>query len=266
MSFERRKVRTGRVVSDKMDRTVVVAVEWRRAHPIYKKAVRRKTRFKAHDADNQCKLGDLVRIVETRPLSRTKRWRVDEILARQEIAEIQPEEIAVSEEDEQLAEPLVETATVVAEVATTAESHGATDEEQAQDGTDTESGALSAVEEPAVAERDPEEAVTAAEEEGSLPDIEVEDTKEQEVTAQLEEDESALVAGEEEGTDEAPPAASIEEHTEDERQTPRPTGEFGAVEDVPTDEASESAEAAEGEPSSSPVEQEDDQERKTGEQ
>lgn len=95
MSFERRKVRFGRVVSDKMDKTVVVAVEWQQRHPIYKKAIRRRTRLKAHDEQRQCRPGDYVRIVETRPLSRTKRWRVAEILSRQEIAEVQPEEIMV---------------------------------------------------------------------------------------------------------------------------------------------------------------------------
>ncbi len=88
-----RKVRVGTVVSDKMDKTVVVVVEWRRPHPLYKKPVRRRTRFYAHDEEGQCRVGDLVRIVETRPLSRTKRWRVAEVLARIEIAEIQPEDI-----------------------------------------------------------------------------------------------------------------------------------------------------------------------------
>lgn len=97
MSFERRKVRVGRVVSDKMDKTVIVDVEWRRPHPLYRKSVRRKSRFLAHDAESQCQIGDQVRIVETRPLSKTKRWRVAEILAREEIAEIQPDEIAVDE-------------------------------------------------------------------------------------------------------------------------------------------------------------------------
>lgn len=99
MSTDRRKVRIGRVVSNKMDKTVTVVVEWRRPHPIYHKAVRRRTRFKAHDEHNQCLFGDLVRIVETRPLSKTKRWRVADILSRQERADIQPEEIAVPEVD-----------------------------------------------------------------------------------------------------------------------------------------------------------------------
>ena len=97
MSFERRKIRVGRVISDKMDKTVVVSVEWGRPHRIYKKTVRRRTRFNAHDEENRCMLGDLVRIIETRPRSKTKRWRVAEILAQKEIAEIQPDEIIVEE-------------------------------------------------------------------------------------------------------------------------------------------------------------------------
>jgi small subunit ribosomal protein S17 len=97
MSFERRKVRVGRVVSDTMDKTVVVVVEWRRSHRLYRKSVRRKTRFKAHDENNTCKVGDLIRIAETRPLSATKRWRVTEVLDRAEIAEVQPEEIGVDQ-------------------------------------------------------------------------------------------------------------------------------------------------------------------------
>lgn len=74
------KERVGTVVSDKMDKTVVVAVENRFPHPIYKKTVSRTKRYKAHDEDNTCKVGDRVRITETRPLSRTKRWAVAEVL------------------------------------------------------------------------------------------------------------------------------------------------------------------------------------------
>ena len=74
------KERVGTVVSDKMDKTVVVAVENRFPHPIYKKTVSRTTRYKAHDEDNSCQLGDRVRITETRPLSRTQRWQVAEIM------------------------------------------------------------------------------------------------------------------------------------------------------------------------------------------
>ena len=97
MSYERRKVRIGRVVSDKMDKTVIVAYGWSSPHPIYKKAVRRETRFMTHDPENQAKLGDMVRIVESRPISKTKRWRLVEILSSREIAELQPEEIQVDE-------------------------------------------------------------------------------------------------------------------------------------------------------------------------
>jgi len=74
------KERVGTVVSDKMDKTVVVAVENRFPHPIYQKTVSRTKRYKAHDEENACKVGDRVRITETRPLSRTKRWSVAEVL------------------------------------------------------------------------------------------------------------------------------------------------------------------------------------------
>ena len=98
MSFDKRKVRFGRVVGDKMDKTVVVSVQWRTSHSLYRKAINRRTHFKAHDAANECRVGDLVRLVETRPYSKTKRWRVAEIISREEIAEIQPDEIAVDED------------------------------------------------------------------------------------------------------------------------------------------------------------------------
>jgi small subunit ribosomal protein S17 len=74
------KERVGLVVSDKMQKTVVVAVENRSPHPKYGKIVVRTRRYKAHDEDNHCKVGDRVRIQETRPLSKTKRWQVTEIL------------------------------------------------------------------------------------------------------------------------------------------------------------------------------------------
>jgi small subunit ribosomal protein S17 len=77
-----RKVREGLVVSDKMDKTVVVAVEDRVQHPLYGKTMRRTSRLKAHDEQNSCGVGDRVRLMETRPLSTTKRWRVVEILEK----------------------------------------------------------------------------------------------------------------------------------------------------------------------------------------
>ncbi len=77
-----RKAKVGRVVSDKMDKTVVVTVDSWKKHRLYGKPIRQTRRFKAHDASNECRTGDLVRIVESRPLSKEKRWVVGEILER----------------------------------------------------------------------------------------------------------------------------------------------------------------------------------------
>jgi small subunit ribosomal protein S17 len=79
------KERVGEVVSDKMDKTVVVAIENRSPHPKYGKIVVKTKKYKAHDPENQCKIGDRVRIKETRPLSKTKRWAVEEILETKNI-------------------------------------------------------------------------------------------------------------------------------------------------------------------------------------
>lgn len=76
----RRKVQVGRVVSDKMDKTITVAVETYRMHPLYKKRVKYTKKYKAHDEENRAKVGDIVRIMETRPLSKHKRWRLVEIV------------------------------------------------------------------------------------------------------------------------------------------------------------------------------------------
>ena len=77
-----RKTRVGKVVSDKMDKTVVVIVEDRVAHKTYKKIIGRTYRLKAHDENNECGIGDIVRVMETRPLSKDKRWRVIEIVEK----------------------------------------------------------------------------------------------------------------------------------------------------------------------------------------
>ena len=77
-----RKTRTGKVVSDKMDKTIVVAVEDHVKHPLYKKIVKRTYKLKAHDENNECKLGDTVKVMETRPLSKDKRWRLVEIMEK----------------------------------------------------------------------------------------------------------------------------------------------------------------------------------------
>ena len=77
-----RKTRVGKVVSDKMDKTIVVAVEDRVAHPLYKKITKRTYKLKAHDENNECGVGDTVRVMETRPLSKDKRWRLVEIVEK----------------------------------------------------------------------------------------------------------------------------------------------------------------------------------------
>ena len=77
-----RKQRVGTVISDKMDKTIVVAVKTKVLHPLYGKTVNRTTKFKAHDENNECGIGDTVRIIETKPLSKDKRWRLVEIVEK----------------------------------------------------------------------------------------------------------------------------------------------------------------------------------------
>jgi small subunit ribosomal protein S17 len=77
-----RKERIGVVVSDKMDKTIVVAVKWKEKHPIYGKFVNKTKKYHAHDDENNCGIGDTVKIMETRPLSKTKKWRLVEIIER----------------------------------------------------------------------------------------------------------------------------------------------------------------------------------------
>ena len=84
MERGRRKIRIGTVISEKMEKTAVVAIESHYTHPLYKKILKKVKKFKVHDPDNECRLGDKVRIIETRPLSKTKRWRLLEIIKRAE--------------------------------------------------------------------------------------------------------------------------------------------------------------------------------------
>ena len=96
-----RKVRVGRVISNKMDKTVVVAIEWRQRHPVYKKSVRKITKLHAHDTENKCQIGDIVNLMETRPLSKTKRWRVTDIVNTQEIRVMSPEQVEGLEDNDE---------------------------------------------------------------------------------------------------------------------------------------------------------------------
>jgi small subunit ribosomal protein S17 len=88
-----KKVRVGHVVGVKMDKTVIVEIETLTHHPLYGKTIRKVVKYKVHDENSTCKLGDKVKIIETRPLSKEKRWRVSEIITRKEVAEVKPQEI-----------------------------------------------------------------------------------------------------------------------------------------------------------------------------
>lgn len=162
VKFGGRKTREGVVVSDKMDKTVVVAVETHKRHRLYRKIIRRVTRYKAHDEENACHTGDRVRIVESRPLSRDKRWQVAEVLARSELPEVPVEEVDVELAPE---EPIAEPAAAEAPAEAPAEA-----EEVAEEATFEEVEAVeeaAAGEEPAV-EAEQEPAAAAVEEEAPV--------------------------------------------------------------------------------------------------
>ena len=89
----KRKIRFGKVVGDKMNKTVIVAVDTPKRHPLYKKTIRRVVKYYAHDEKNESKVGDKVKLEETRPTSKLKRWRVVEVVVKGKVAEIKPEEI-----------------------------------------------------------------------------------------------------------------------------------------------------------------------------
>jgi len=217
MSFSRRKVRTGRVVSDKMDKTVVVLIEWRRPHPLYKKPIRRSSRFRVHDPNNEGLVGDLVRVIESRPISKTKRWRLVEVLEREEIVDIQPEDIGV-DPSVAVAGPSdeVESAEVDTEepagVLTAEEAEAPVAEVEEPEVVEDEAPAAE-VEEPEVAE---EEAPAAEAEEPEVveeeaPVAEVEEPEAEAPVAEVEEPEAVV--------DEAP-AAEVEEPEVAEEETP----------------------------------------------
>ncbi len=88
-----RKIRVGSVVGTRMNKTAVVELVWKQRHRVYRKQMRRVTRFYVHDPDGQCRLGDTVRIQETRPISRTKHWRLLEIMSRRQVADVRPIEL-----------------------------------------------------------------------------------------------------------------------------------------------------------------------------
>ena len=103
-----RKVRTGSVVRMGQDKTAVVEMVWKQRHRLYRKQMRRVARFHVHDPLNQCQLGDVVRIEETRPISKSKRWRLLEIMERRQVAEVQPIELEADAQIEVAVEELAE--------------------------------------------------------------------------------------------------------------------------------------------------------------
>lgn len=134
---ERRKVMTGRVVGDKMVKTVIVEVEQRRSHPLYGKVVTRSRRFKAHNDDPLAKLGDLVKITESRPYSREKRFRVSEILQRgivvEQVVDVELESLRAKEEGDRAARRAEEERRAAERLAKLAGSEEDEDEPEASD-------------------------------------------------------------------------------------------------------------------------------------
>jgi small subunit ribosomal protein S17 len=108
MAKQMRKVRVGAVVRTTMDKTAVVETVWRQRHPIYHKQMRRVARFYVHDPQRLCRVGDTVRIQETRPISKTKHWRLLEILQRRQVADVQPIELEGDVEPVMTGEALLE--------------------------------------------------------------------------------------------------------------------------------------------------------------
>jgi small subunit ribosomal protein S17 len=202
----RRKERVGVVVSNKMQKTVIVAVETFKRHRIYKKILRKTRRFKVHDESNACSLGDLVRIVETRPLSKEKRWRVGEVLVRGEVAEVAPKEIGTQLIEELMpkAPPSAMLTAPVEEAEAVEESAAPVQEVEAVQEPEPAAAEAEAVEEPAA----PVQEVEAVQEPEAVA-AEAEVVKEPETPVQV-------VEGEVEGQ----PAAEAEQEPEMSEEAP----------------------------------------------
>jgi small subunit ribosomal protein S17 len=99
MAEHKRKTLLGEVVSDRMHKTITVMVGRRVRHPVYERVIRRSKKYHAHDEQNQCQVGDVVRIVETRPLSRTKRWRLQEIIRRRVDSTLTPATVSEGQDE-----------------------------------------------------------------------------------------------------------------------------------------------------------------------
>ena len=105
MSFERRKTKIGTVLSDKMDRTIVVQTEWKNIHRLYKKAMRRTAKLTVHDPENTCGIGDVIEIIEDRPRSKNKRWRLLDVIKKNDRDDVNLDNILTGESLLGMAEP-----------------------------------------------------------------------------------------------------------------------------------------------------------------
>ena len=225
----RRKVREGRVVSDHMDKTVIVSVERRVQHRLYGKALRHSTKFIAHDEQNAYRVGDFVRIMETRPLSKTKRWRVTALLVRQELPDIEPAVAAEVQVDQATVAPRRRGPTRAARAAAArraasgdapaavapAEEASAPEEPETQE---PEGEELEAEQPEATVEETTEEATEEPVAETDEPVAEVEETTEEPVTEAHEPEAAVEAAVEEAAAVEEPeePVAEVEEPAADE--------------------------------------------------
>ena len=160
MSKEMRKVRTGTVVRTKSDKTTIVEMVWKQRHRLYRKQMRRVARFYVHDPLSQCQLGDIVRIQETRPISKTKRWRLLEILERHLVAEVRPIELESDAAVILAPEEETETEEIVDEAAAEEESEDddtEDEDENQEESEEDEPEAADEVEEEPTAEEEEEE-------------------------------------------------------------------------------------------------------------
>ena len=189
MARSMRKVRVGAVVRTNQDKTAIVEMVWKQRHRLYRKQMRRVARFYVHDPENQCRLGDTVRIEETRRISRNKHWRLMEILERKQIAEVRPIDLETDVAPE-MTQPRILAAEARAEV-TAAE---ASEEPEA------EVVEVEAVEEPEAEEETPED--EAPEEDASEEDSIEEETADEETEEEPEPAEEPEVVEEEPATDE----------------------------------------------------------------
>ena len=275
MSYQRRKVRVGRVVGDKMDKTCIVEVEWRSFHRRYKKSIRRRSRFKAHDEKNTAQLGDTVTIIESRPTSKTKRWRLVNIVDRQEFAELPPMDFVPADEVETpMPAPVIEevvsqeeetSVQVVADDAPDVPEAGIDDESTEGDGDAEEMAESEAVEVDAAESAEVEDAPA---DETSEPEDNIEETAEssdEEVTPVGEESEAEEALEGADDDEETPaeessePEAAVDttddgdapalEEEEKPEVEPAETPESGAEAEIPTDESEPVDENADGEKS-----------------